>query len=472
LDQQTSDDFSCVPANFCYLSRLSQKMEKLERGAPRSLTLWPLVAATYFMVSGGPYGTEDIVHGAGYGGAVLVLFLTPIFWSLPVALMVGELSSAIPAEGGFYVWVKRALGPFWGFQEAWLSLAASAFDMAIYPTLFVIYLSELLPALKVGHRGVLLGLFMIAACALWNIAGAKAVGDSSLWLFLALLSPFIVLSFWVLAHSSQAAYSSVTLGRKDLIGAVLVAMWNYMGWDNASTIAGEVENPQRTYPLAMTLGVAIVALSYAIPIAAMSRSGIAPGVWETGAWADLAGRVVAPWLKTAIVIGGAISSFGMFNSLVMSYSRLPLVLAEDGYLPRAFTSITKSTGAPWVAVIFCAIGWAACLGIGFERLVTLDILLYGGSLLLEFAALIALRITAPELDRPYRVPLGSAGPWIVTAGPALMIVLAVLYSGREQIAGMNAFVFGALIMLLGMLLYPALRFMRPTVIAAKQLREE
>lgn len=439
---------------------------------PRRLTLWPLVAATYFMVSGGPYGTEDIVHGAGYGGAVLVLFLTPIFWSLPVALMVGELSSAIPAEGGFYVWVKRALGPFWGFQEAWLSLAASAFDMAIYPTLFVIYLSELLPALKVGHRGVLLGLLMIAVCALWNIAGAKAVGDSSLWLFFVLLSPFAILSFWALAHPSQAAYPSVSLNRKDLVGAVLVAMWNYMGWDNASTIAGEVENPQRTYPMAMALAVAIVALSYAIPIAAMSRSGIASGVWETGAWADLAGRVVAPWLKMAIVIGGAISSFGMFNSLVMSYSRLPLVLAEDGYLPKAFTWITKSTGAPWVAIMFCAIGWAACLGIGFERLVTLDILLYGGSLLLEFAALIALRINAPELDRPYRVPLGSAGPWIVAAGPALMIVLAVLYSGREQIAGMNAFVFGALVMLMGILLYPVLRLVNRNVLAAKPLREE
>src|SRR5438067_4227980 len=190
--------------------------------APRRLTLWPLVAATYFMVSGGPYGTEDIVHGAGYGGDVLVLFLTPLLWSLPVALMVGELSSAIPAEGGFYVWVKRALGPFWGFQEAWLSLAASAFDMAIYPTLFVIYLSELLPALKVGHRGVLLGLLMIAACTFWNIAGAKAVGESSFWLFFVLLSPFVILSIWVVTHPSHAAYPSVTLNRKDLIGAVQI----------------------------------------------------------------------------------------------------------------------------------------------------------------------------------------------------------------------------------------------------------
>src|SRR5215813_1072039 len=133
------------------------------------------------MVSGGPYGLEDVVSGAGYGGAILLLLVTPLIWSLPTALMIGELSSAIPAEGGFYVWVKRALGPFWGFQEAWLSLAASAFDMAIYPTLFVIYLSEITPALRVGHRGVLVGVILVTACAMWNILGAKAVGDSSLW---------------------------------------------------------------------------------------------------------------------------------------------------------------------------------------------------------------------------------------------------------------------------------------------------
>src|SRR5215831_16804555 len=109
------------------------------------LALWPLVAATFFMVSGGTYGTEDIVHGAGYGRGILILLLTPILWSLPTTFMIGELAAALPAEGGYYAWVRRAMGNFWGFQEAWLSLAASIFDMAIYPTLFVKYLERLFP---------------------------------------------------------------------------------------------------------------------------------------------------------------------------------------------------------------------------------------------------------------------------------------------------------------------------------------
>src|SRR5256714_10064132 len=120
----------------------------------RKLTILSLAAATYFMVSGGPYGVEELVQDAGYKLALVVLFLTPLFWSLPTGLMVGELAAALPAEGGFYVWVHRAMGPFWGFQEAWLSLVASIFDMAIYPTLFAIYLARLFPALNQGNRGL------------------------------------------------------------------------------------------------------------------------------------------------------------------------------------------------------------------------------------------------------------------------------------------------------------------------------
>ena len=121
---------------------------------PRQITLVPLIAATYFLVAGGPYGLEDIVSKAGYAGAMLILLITPLLWSLPAALMVSELASALPDEGGYYVWVTRAMGRFWGFQEAWLSLVGSVFDMALYPTLFVAYLGHFAPALTAGGRGV------------------------------------------------------------------------------------------------------------------------------------------------------------------------------------------------------------------------------------------------------------------------------------------------------------------------------
>ena len=258
----------------------------------RKLALLPLIAATFFIVSGGPYGTEDIIQGAGYGGALLILLLVPLVWSLPTAMMVSELSTALPEEGGFYVWVTRAMGPFWGFQEAWLTMVGSVFDMALYPTLFVFYISHFFPALSAGHWPTILGLGMILICTVWNVWGARAVGISSIFLGVVLLGPFVVLVVLALAHSAPAAGLArhAPPGRADWMGSILIAMWNLMGWDNPSTFAAEVENPRRSYPLTMAVSLVMIALVYLTPIAAVARSGIDPASWTTGGWVDLGRR--------------------------------------------------------------------------------------------------------------------------------------------------------------------------------------
>jgi amino acid transporter len=428
------------------------------------LTLWPLVAATFFMVSGGTYGTEDIVHGAGYGRAILILLLTPILWSLPTALMIGELSSALPSEGGYYAWVRRAMGDFWGFQEAWLSLVASIFDMAIYPTLFVLYLDRMFPWFAEGHRGVMVGLAVVIACALLNIAGVKVVSLTSLWLFFALSAPFVAMiilapfKYGALVH----AVTTPTTSKVDMIGGLLIAMWNYMGWDNASTIATEVERPQRTYPRAMLAAVGIVGLSYILPTAAVWMTGLAPSAWETGSWADIAGLLGGPVLRIGLVLGGMISAFGMFNALVMSYSRLPLAMAQDGMLPSVFGKLHPKTRAPWVAISVCAVGWALCLGLGFQRLVTIDILLYGCSLGLEFVALIALRVREPNLPRAFRVPGGMFGACAIGVAPILLLGLAIFRSETEQVLGMSALAFGVILIGAGVVAYFVNHSMKPT----------
>jgi len=416
----------------------------------KGITLWPLIAATYFMVSGGPYGLEDVVRGAGYGGAILLLLITPLIWSLPTALMIGELSSAIPAEGGYYIWVRRAAGPFWGFQEAWLSLAASIFDMAIYPTLFVAYASRILPGSEREWHGIAIGVAVIAVCVLWNLAGGKAVGDSALAMLFIMLGPFILLTVFALIHSKSGSSGPTTPTQSfGLIGGLMVCMWNYMGFDNASNVAGEVENPQRVYPLAMILTIVLIVLGYIIPIGAMSRTGIPPQAWTTGAWAAIGGQIAGQWLEIAIIGGGMVAALATFNSLLMSYSRLPMTMAEDGLLPRAFALTTNNTQAPWVAIITCAILWGACLGLGFERLVTLDIVLWGASMVLEFVALVLLRIREPELVRPFRIPGGVPACALLGVAPTVLIIVAALHSRGETVAGMNALWFSLLVMLAG-----------------------
>jgi amino acid transporter len=414
------------------------------------------------MVSGGTYGTEDIVHGAGYGRAILILLLTPLLWSLPTAFMIGELSSALPYEGGYYAWVRRAMGNFWGFQEAWLSLVASIFDMAIYPTLFVAYLTRLFPWFAVSHRGVMVGLAVVIVCALLNIAGVKVVSTTSLWLFFALSAPFalvVILSpmkYGGLFH----AVTAPTTSKVDLIGGLLICMWNYMGWDNASTIATEVERPQRTYPRAMLAAVLIVALSYIVPVAAVWMTRLPAGAWETGSWADIAGLLGGPLLRIALVVGGMFSAFGMFNALVMSYSRLPLAMAQDGMLPKFFGKLNRRR-APWVAILALAIGWACCLGLGFERLVTIDILIYGASLSLEFLALIVLRIREPRLNRPFRVPGGIFGAVAVGITPILLLGFALVRSQSEQVWGVSSFALGAIVIASGVFVYALNHALKP-----------
>ena len=416
------------------------------------------------MVSGGTYGTEDVVRGAGYGGAILILLITPVLWSLPTAFMIGELASALPEEGGYYAWVRRALGNCWGFQEAWLSLLASVFDMAIYPTLFVLYLARLFPWFGVGHRGVLVGVAVVAVCAALNIAGIKVVTTTSVWLFFLLSAPFAIIVVLAPFHASSLVHvaGSPTTSQVGLIGGLLVAMWNYMGWDNASTIAAEVEKPRKTYPRAMIATVILVAASYILPVAAMALTRLTPTAWDTGSWADIANMLGGPWLRVWLVLGGMMSAFGMFNALVMSYSRLPYAMAFDGMLPKIFARVTARSQAPWVSILVLATGWALCLGLGFERLVTLDILIYGGSLLLEFIALVVLRFTEPELPRPFRVPGGILGAVMAGVLPMALLAFAIVRSDHEQILGMNSFVFGALIIAVGFVVFGVLERGRKT----------
>jgi len=429
------------------------------------LTLLPLIAATYFMVSGGPYGLEDVVRMAGYGGALAILLITPLLWSAPTALMVSELSTAIPEEGGFYIWVQRGMGRFWGFQEVWLTLVGSIFEMALYPTLFVDYVGHFAPAITAGHRGIAIELALIIVCTVWNICGARAVGEGSVWMSVLLLGPFVILTVLAVAHWTAFSGASAPLAAPfrasaqnarahfDILGGILIAMWNYMGWDNTSTIAEEVDRPQWTFPRTMLWGVLLVVVSYIIPIGAVARSGISPAGWSTGGWVDVGRLLGGESLSIAIAIGGAIGAIGTFNALMLSFSRLPLVMAQDGYLPRIFARTTAKTGMPWVAITACALCWAACLFLNFEHLVILDVLLTGLSILLEFGALVGLRIREPNLARPYRVPGGIWGAVLLGIPPLGLMIAAVVRNRTEAIGSTSSLAVGVVLIVLGPIVY-------------------
>jgi len=422
-----------------------------DRGGGRKIGLGALTAATFFIVSGGPYGTEEIVRGHGYGGALLLLVLVPLLWSLPVGLLVGELGSALPHTGGFTVWVTRGLGAFWGLQEGWLSAVVGLVGLAIYPTLMVGYLARLWPALgdiAIGGAGWWACLGLVALCTAWNALGIRRVGQGSEALGFLLLAPFgVVIGLGLLAlpsgglEAARSAFAAVPPedGSAWVAGLVL-AMWNYTGFDNAGTFAAEVEQPQRNYPRAMLLSIALITAVYVASVLGASASGMPPDAWDEGSWVEVGRRLGGEKLAVVIALGATACAAGMFLAALLSWSRLAEAMALDRWLPATLARRSTGTGTPTSAVVLGGALSALFLGLGLKRLVEIYVLLYGAALLLEFAALVALRRREPALPRPFRVPGGVLGCALLAVPPALLLAVAG-WTGRDE---PGAFGFSAL----------------------------
>jgi amino acid transporter len=210
----------------------------------------------------------------------------------------------------------------------------------------------------------------------------------------------------------------------------MACMWNYMGWDNASTFGGEVESPQRSYPRAMLLTVALVAGSYLVAVVAGAATGMPAERWAAGSWVEAAERLGGPALRWLVVAGGVASAAGMFVAILLSWSRLPVALAEDRWLPAAFARRSARTGAPVPALAAGAVMSAMCVGLGLRRLMEIDVLLYGASLVLELVALVVLRVREPELPRPFRIPGGVWGALAVALVPGALLAAAAVVVSR------------------------------------------
>lgn len=202
----------------------------------------------------------------------------------------------------------------------------------------------------------------------------------------------------------------------------------------------------------MVIAALMTMATYLLPVSAVWFAGIAPDQFSTGAWVDAAQNLVGYPLALALTLVASLDSLGNFNSLTLSYTRLPYALACDGLLPKVLTRKLPN-GVPWVSLLFCAFGWSLALGLKFDRLITVDISLWGLSVVLEFVALVKLRVAEPDLPRPFRVP----GPtWMAVAlgtGPAVLVVFALWVARAERVGPVPAAVFALGIAACGVPLY-------------------
>ncbi|MEY2540200.1 MAG: hypothetical protein QOG67_3940 [Verrucomicrobiota bacterium] len=414
----------------------------------RAVGTLSLVFVLFFCTSGGPYTTETLVHEVGPGLGLLILLLVPLIWSLPEVLIVGELASMLPEEGGYYRWVDRAFGRFWAFQNGWLTWMYSLVDMAIYPVLFNQYLRYFLPALDPRIE------WFVSLAVIWgatwiNLRGSIRVGWASIAAGLFVMLGFLTMSILSTHHITHIPWHPFVSERGRGIGGLAVgisiALWNYIGWDNASTVQGEVKDASRTYPRALAFALPFVTIGYLVPLlAALGATNWT--TWTDGSWPQIAfaatgnaGRWIAAW----IAVGGMVSALALFNALLLAYSRIPFVLASDRLLP-AFLGRTDSSGTPRNAVLVSAAFYCLFALLPFGKLVIADVLLYSLALFLEFGALIQLRKREPALRGVFRIPVSRSGVTALAVLPVIVLVGVVAISFRDGEYGLPA-VIGALV---------------------------
>ena len=311
----------------------------------RKASLLPFVFVMYAYATGGPFGLEDMVTTSGPGLTLVYQLFIPLFWCIPVSLVSSELTTAIPVEGGFYRWVRAGFGDFWGFLAGWWNWTASFLLAAAYAVLFADYLTDYL-SFYFGsvdgwvHYAIALGL--VAVICYVNVRGIHAVGVVSTILevsVLAVVGALCVVAALEWQHHPFSPLVPPHAPRFRVFGAGLaLGLWLYSGYEQLSSVAEEVENPQRTYPRALVTVVPLSVATYFLPTL---FSLAALGNWEkwhTGYFSTAAQLIGGSWLGIPITIGAMIGNVALLNATVLTSTRMPSTMAEDGYLPAAFSA--------------------------------------------------------------------------------------------------------------------------------------
>ena len=379
---------------------------------PGKLRLLHLAAIIFFTVSGGPYGLEQLFSLVGNTGSLFLLLLVPLLWDVPTILTVLELNSLMPITGGYYQWVKHALGIRWAFFEGWWTWLYTFCDLAIYPVLFIGYAAYFVPHL--AHYKIPICLAIVWSSAILNIVGIIPVGRASLILGVVVLVPFLALFTLAFlhpaAHAAHAANAApATYGFANISLALYTVMWNFIGWDNATTYAGEVDRPVRSYIISIAIAFGLVIGIYTVSALTVARTGINHQSLLDGGFPILGELLGGRGLGMLIAAGGMASTLGLYSAVLLSVSRVPQVMADDDLLPSWLCRLHTRFGTPYISIIASSIVVSILVLFTFSDLIIMDIILYGAGLSLEFIALFALRIKEPDRPRPFRIPLGRIG---------------------------------------------------------------
>ncbi|BBH09673.1 Amino acid permease family protein [Prunus dulcis] len=388
------------------------------------LTLLPLIALIFY---------EDSVRAGGGPLLSLLGFLVfPLFWSIPEALVTAELATS-------FLKMVDIFWAFLGFQEGFWKWFSGVMDNALYPVLFLDYLKHSFPIFNrlIARIPALLGITF--SLTYLNYRGLHIVGFSAVSLAIFSLCPFLVMAILSIPRIRVKQWLVVDFKKVD-----------WRDTSIASTLAGEVENPSKTFPKALLGAVVVVVSSYLIPLLAGTGAlNSASSDWTDGYFAEVGMLIGGFWLKWWIQAAAAMSNMGLFEAEMSSDAFQLLGMSEMGMLPAIFASRSKY-GTPTVSILCSATGVIFLSWMSFQEILEFLNFLYAIGMLLEFAAFIKLRVKKPDLHRPYKVPFQTFGATMLCLPPALLLVLVMC------LASLRTFFVSGCVIIAGVLLYPLL----------------
>jgi amino acid transporter len=260
------------------------------------------------------------------------------------------------------------------------------------------------------------------------------------------LTPFFILCvsfFFQQGGSLSIPHLSLQgVGFSSLGMGLYTVMWNFFGWDNASTYAGEVERPVRSYMVSTVLAFVTIFAMYIFTSLAVIHSGIDFGKLSEKGFPVIGTMLGKNWLGILLALGGMASATGLFSAVLLSVSRVPKVMADDGLLPKQFNALHPRFQTPYISIIVSAVIVSVMILFTFTDLIIMDVTLYGAGLFLEFISLIVLRVREPARERPFRIPLNIPGLSIMFMLSVAIYLVglsgAFSQSGKTFIAALSA----------------------------------
>ena len=402
-----------------------------QKALGRTVGFLPSLAIFYGYTAGGPFGYEEIFSQSGPGMALLFLTFVPFFWSIPMSFASAELNSILPVQGGFYRWTRAAFGDFWGFQCGWWNWVGTFLLNSLYGVLVMDYLVHYLPGLSANAQwaGACLVLFIFVCL---NIRGIQVSGWIATAMLGAVLIPVVGLCLVSLLHLHYSPFVPLvppgrTFGAVFGLGLAL-AMWNYAGYEQLSSVTGEMENPQKTFPRVLLWNTPMNILTYTLP-AALALAVLGDWQeWKTGFMVEASRRIGGEPLGIAMLMASIVATASLCNSTILYTTRIPAAMSQDGYLPAWLGKLHPKFGTPARAIAVCLV--VGCLLSRFRVVDLVNIYIWAriATSLLTLLAVWGLRRKMPDAQRQFRVPAGNFGLLCSIAFPAILCALKIYYS--------------------------------------------